>query len=251
MRVAVCDDHALFADALADALQRLGHVVVGTAGTLDEVVDLVARERPEICLLDLWFDGLPSLDVARGLREEHPETRIVLLTVGVEHAAPVRTGEHPKATVLDRRVVEGDPDRGELAIVAVVLLAACDGGREAVLALEEDVIQAIVGKHWSLALVVQTLARVAAGRHVRRLVPLRAEGRQPVTPHLTAREREVLALLATGASTAQIRQHLDISEHTVRTHVRSLLSKLGVHSRVEALRVAHDRGLVQTGTAEG
>ncbi len=114
-----------------------------------------------------------------------------------------------------------------------------------------DVIQAIVGKHWSLALVVQTLARVAAGRHVRRLVPLRAEGKQPVTPHLTAREREVLALLATGASTTQIRQHLDISEHTVRTHVRSLLSKLGVHSRVEALRVAHDRGLVQTGTARG
>ena len=207
MRVAVCDDHALFADALADALQRLGHVVVGTAGTLDEVFDLVARESPEICLLDLWFDRLPSLDVARRLREEHPETRIVLLTA--------------------------------------------DPAREAVLALEEDVIQAIVGKHWSLALVVQTLARVAAGRQVRRLVPLRTEGKQPVTPHLTAREREVLALLATGASTTQIRQRLDISEHTVRTHVRSLLSKLGVHSRVEALRVAHDRGLVQTGTARG
>jgi two-component system, NarL family, nitrate/nitrite response regulator NarL len=205
MRVAVCDDHAMFADALADALRRLGHVVVGTADTLDEVVDLVARELPEICLLDLWFDGLPSLGAAGRIRVEHPEVRVVLLTA--------------------------------------------DPAPEAVAALDAGVIQAIVGKHWSLALVVQTLARVAAGRHVRRLVPLRAEGAEPVAPHLTAREQEVLALLATGASTTEMREHLDVSEHTVRTHVRSLMSKLGVHSRVEALRVAHDRGLVQTRTA--
>lgn len=202
MRVAVCDDHALFADALADALQRLGHVVVGTAVTLDDVVDLVARERPEICLLDLWFEGLPSLVVAHRLREEHPEVHVVLLTA--------------------------------------------DSAPEAVAALEAGVIQAIVGKHWSLALVDQTLARVAAGHQVRRLVPVRAEGKKPVAPHLTTREREVLALLATGASTIEMRRRLDVSEHTVRTHVRSLLSKLGVHSRVEALRVAHDHGLVQT-----
>jgi DNA-binding NarL/FixJ family response regulator len=97
--------------------------------------------------------------------------------------------------------------------------------------------------------VVQILARVAAGRHVHRLVPLRAEGAEPVAPYLTAREREVLALLATGASTTEMRERLDVSEHTVRTHVRSVLSKLGAHSRVEALRVAHDRGLVQTRAA--
>jgi len=205
MRIAVCDDHVMFADALADALQRLGHVVVGTAVTLDQVADLVTRERPEICVLDLWFDGRPSLSVACRLREEQPEVRVVLLTA--------------------------------------------DSAPEAGAALDCGVIQAIVGKHWSLALIDQTLARVAAGRHVRRLVPLRAEGTEPVPAPLTGREQEVLALLATGASTTEMRQRLEVSEHTVRTHVRSLLSKLGVHSRIEALRVAHDRGLVQTGTA--
>jgi two-component system, NarL family, nitrate/nitrite response regulator NarL len=205
MRVAVCDDHSMFADALADALRRLGHVVVGTAVTLAEVVDLVARERPEICLLDLWFDGLVSLDVAGRLRDEHPEVRVVLLTA--------------------------------------------DLAAEAAAALDSGVVQAVVGKHWSLALIDHTLARVAAGGQVHRLVPVQARDREPAAPHLTGREQEVLSLLATGASTTEMRQRLEVSEHTIRTHVRSVLSKLGVHSRVEALRVAHDRGLVQTGTA--
>ena len=200
MRIAVCDDHLIFADALAGALHRRGHVVVGTAVTLDEVIDLVGRERPEICLLDLWFDGLTSLGVARRLREEHPEVRVVLLTA--------------------------------------------DPGPEATSALDGGVIQAIVGKHWGLALVEQTLARVAAGRQVSRPVPLRAESKGLVAPPLTGREREVLVLLANGASTIEMRERLDVSEHTVRTHVRSVLSKLGAHSRVEALRVAHDRALV-------
>jgi PAS domain S-box-containing protein len=66
----------------------------------------------------------------------------------------------------------------------------------------------------------------------------------PGSPMLTARQTEVLALIASGASTAQIAQMLHLSQETVRNHVRNILRRLGVHSRVEAVAVAYREGLL-------
>lgn len=201
MRLAVCDDHAMFLDALADALTRLGHDVVATTTQLTEVAGLVERTSPDICLLDVWFEDTSSLDVARGLREHRPGTRVVLLTADVS------------------------PD--------------------ALAALEDGTVQAVAHKGWSLDLIDETVTRVATGAPVRRLMATPGVRRSIQAPRLTGRELEVLHLMAHGASTTEIRHRLGISEHTVRSHVRTVLSKLGAHSRVEAIRRAHDHGLVR------
>lgn len=201
MRVMVCDDHAMFLEALADALTRLGHEVVATTTDLDEVAALVGRSRPDAVLIDLWFDDRPSLPVARRLAAGHPEARLVLLTADVSP--------------------------------------------EALAALDEGVVQAVAHKSWGLALIDQTLTRVASGSPVRRLLAMPSTGTRAEGPRLTGRELQVLRLMSGGASTTEMRLRLGVSEHTVRSHVRSLLAKLGVHTRVEAVRRAHDHGLVR------
>jgi two-component system, NarL family, nitrate/nitrite response regulator NarL len=200
MRLVVCDDHAMFLDALADALARLGHEVVGTTSELTEVAGLVGRTTPEACLLDVWFDDTSSLDVARGLRARHPGLHVVLLTADVS--------------------------------------------REALAALEDGAVQAVAHKSWSLELIDETIRRVASGSPVRRLLAMPNVRSSLHAPRLTGRELEVLHLMAHGASTTEIRHRLRISEHTVRSHVRNVLAKLGAHTRVEAIRRAHDHGLV-------
>lgn len=201
MRLVVCDDHVMFLEALAGALAALGHEVAGTTGSLDAVPGLVERERPEACLLDLWFGDVQSLDMARGLRESRPELHVVLLT--------------------------GDPSP------------------EAIAAMDAGTVQAVAHKTWKLTLINQTLTRIASGAPVRRLVAIPSAHSETDRPRLTSREHEVLDLMATGASTTDIRYRLGVSEHTVRSHVRNLLAKLGAHTRVEAVRRAHEHGLVR------
>jgi two-component system nitrate/nitrite response regulator NarL len=125
----------------------------------------------------------------------------------------------------------------------IVLLTA-DASPEAVTALDCGDIDAIAGKEWTISLIDQTLARVASGRPVRRLVGVGRDSTVGTAPLLTAREQQVLDLLAAGSSTLEITLRLGVSDHTVRSHVRNVLAKLGAHSRVEALRVARDRALL-------
>ncbi|HEY3531215.1 MAG TPA: response regulator transcription factor [Nocardioides sp.] len=201
MRLVVCDDHVMFLDALATALDSLGHDVAGTSRTLDDVPALIERESPDACLLDLWFGDEQSLDLARDLRRNHPSLDVVLLTGDV---AP-----------------------------------------EAIAALEDGTVQAVAHKTWKLALIHETLVRIATGAPIRRLMAMPSPSAHGDGPRLTTREHEVLDLMATGASTIDIRHRLGVSEHTVRSHVRNVLAKLGAHTRVEAVRRAHEQGLVR------
>jgi two-component system nitrate/nitrite response regulator NarL len=202
VRLLVCDDHAMFRDALCTALQSLGHDVVGTTGELHEVAGLVADREPDVCLLDLWFGDHDSLDVAHAVRSEAPDVHVVLLTADV--------------------------------------------GAPAAAALDAGLVSAVAHKTWPLDVVEETLDRLADGRPARRLVPLPRQDRRE--PDLTDREQQVLRLVADGASTTEMRHRLGVSEHTVRSHVRHLMAKLGAHSRLEAVHRAHQHGLVSTGT---
>jgi two-component system nitrate/nitrite response regulator NarL len=204
VRLLVCDDHAMFRDALCTALQSLGHDVVGTTGELHEVAELAADREPDACLLDLWFGDHDSLDVARAVRSEAPEVHVVLLSADV--------------------------------------------GAQAAAALDAGLVSAVAHKTWPLGVVAETLDRLADGRPARRLVPLPRQDRREPVPDLTDREQEVLRLVADGASTTEMRHRLGVSEHTVRSHVRHLMAKLGAHSRLEAVHRAHQHGLVSTGT---
>lgn len=200
MRLVVCDDHAMFVDALADALTRLGHDVIGRASELTEVAGLVEATAPEACLLDVWFENTSSLEVARELRDGDLGLKVILLTADVS----------PEASAL----------------------------------LEDGTVNAVAHKSWSLELIEKTITRVASGAPMRRLVAMPGVRSRGDVPRLTGRELEVLHLMALGASTTEIRDRLSISEHTVRSHVRGVLAKLGAHTRVEAIRRAHDEGLI-------
>jgi two-component system, NarL family, nitrate/nitrite response regulator NarL len=210
--IVIADDHAAFADALAAVLESHGMTVVAVEATLEDTLAGVARCRPELCVVDRWFDDGDALGTLPALRAASPETRIVVLSA--------------------------DQDRGT---PQAVLDAGAHG---------------FVHKTRGVTALLDTLARVAAGAVVVEVPPRWAGGRErgtdharlPVTP-LTGREYECLGLLVEGASTTQIAAHLGVGTNTVRSHVQALMTKLGVHTRLEAAAYAVRHGLVETAVA--
>lgn len=207
LRVLVVDDHQMFAESVARILGDEADLeVVGVVGTAEDARIAAAAAQPDVVLLDF---GLPDLDgatAARLLRDEHPSSQIVMLT--------------------------GQIDDG---VFAAALEAGCVGVVTKDKASSELLSAVRAAGAGELAIPPATLARL--------LPILRRDGQSP-KPQLTAREHEVLELLAEGASTATIAQRLVVSPHTVRNHVQRILVKLEVHSKLEAVAVALRLGLV-------
>ncbi len=203
MRILIVDDHPITRDALAALLGQQGFSVVGEAAEGEEAVELTRRLRPQIVLLDLSMPGLGGLEALPRLREVAPETEVVVLTAS-------GTEEN--------------------------LLAAIRGGAAGYLLKSEPperIAQFLRGVGQGEAALSGEVAR-------RLLEQVRGGGGPGVVPDeiaksLTARELEVLLLLDEHLGTDEIATRLYISEHTVRSHVKSLLRKLGVSSRREAL----------------
>jgi len=203
VRILIVDDHPITRDALAALLGQQGFSVVGEAAEGEEAVELTRRLRPQIVLLDLSMPGLGGLEALPRLREVAPETEVVVLTAS-------GTEEN--------------------------LLAAIRGGAAGYLLKSEPperIAQFLRGVGQGEAALSGEVAR-------RLLEQVRGGGGPGVVPDeiaksLTARELEVLLLLDEHLGTDEIAARLYISEHTVRSHVKSLLRKLGVSSRREAL----------------
>lgn len=206
MRVVICDDHRLLLEALATALASRGYTVEALATTPDEAVLAVARLDPDLLLLDLRFPDGQGLEAARQVLNRHPRTRVVVLT-GNDDPVALRTA-------LDLGV-SGYVLKGErLEAICAALEAAARG---------------------------ETSVQRSLLRQIRR-TPDVPQQRRPVQD-LTAREQEVLDLLREGLDTQQIVERLVVSQSTVRTHVQNILSKLGVHSRLQAVALAADGSL--------
>ena len=203
MRILIVDDHPITRDALAALLGQHGFSVVGEAAEGEEAIELARRLRPQIVLLDLSMPGLGGLDALPLLREAAPEAEVVVLTAsGTEEnlLAAIRGG------AAGYLLKSEPPER-----IAEFLRGVGDG--EAAL----------------------------SGVVARRLLEQVRDGGGPggvpdeIARSLSAREVEVLLLLDERLGTDEIAARLYISEHTVRSHVKSLLRKLGVSSRREAL----------------
>ena len=203
MRILIVDDHPLTRDALGALLEQNGFTVAGQASEGDEAIELARGLRPDIVLLDLSMPGLDGLTALPRLRDAAPETEVVVLTAsGTEEnlLAAIRGGAagYLLKTEPPERIVE-------------FLRGVADG--EAAL----------------------------SGAVARRLLEQVRDGRRnsgvpdAIAGALSAREVEVLLLLDEHLGTDEIASRLFISEHTVRSHVKSLLRKLGVSSRREAL----------------
>ena len=191
-RVVVADDDVLLREGLASLLDRSGYEIVGQAGDATELLSLVREHEPGLVIVDIRMpptNTVEGLDAARAIREEFPSIGILVLSAHVEIE---------EATEL--------------------------------LATGERIGYLLKGRVLDVDEFLSTLQRIAAGGSVidpglvQTLVQVR-RGSDPLSS-LTAREREVLALMAEGRSNAGIASQLWLSEGTVEKHVRHILAKL-------------------------
>ena len=202
------DDHEMVAESLALALQREGVSVVARAATLESGMALVSEHRPDVVLLDFRLPDGDGLDGLRRIKADLPGTAVLVLTA-----------------VADDRTA------------AAVMAAGAAGFLTKDLAVQD---------------LVGAVAAAAAGQTVvapELLGPMLARIRAPLSQPgatLTAREHDVLRLLADGLGVDDIAASLTISRNTTRKHVQAVLNKLGGHSQLEAVAIARREGLLQS-----
>ena len=207
LRVVLADDDVLLREGLASLLERSGFEVVGQAGNGVELLALVRSVRPELAVIDIRMppgQATEGLQAARLIRAELPGTAIIVLSahIEVEEAMELLAGGERTGYLLKSRVTD-------------------------------------------VAAFIETVERIAAGASMvdPSLVSelIRARRRRDPLDALSPREREVLALMAQGASNAGIARQIFVTEGTVEKHVRSILTKLDLpesdteHRRVLAV----------------
>jgi len=214
MRVLIIDDHALFRIGLQELLTRRGITVVAAIGDGIEGIRIAIEVHPDVVLLDLRMPQMDGLNVLRRLREAGLEMPVVMLTTSTEERDLVESLRNGAQGYL---IKDMEPDQ-------VV-----------------DALHEIVAGNTVVAPdLTGVLAKVVQGGH--------HEPELPVDPfaELTPREREILHHVAEGQSNKVIARHLGISDGTVKLHVKAVLRKLGLHSRVEAAVKAVEHGLTQS-----
>lgn len=206
VRVVVVDDQELFRRGLTLVIGALdGIELVGEAGDAAGALEAVERTDPDVVLLDVRMPGRSGIETCRELKELMPSLRIVMLTASDEEADLYDAVKNGASGYLLK-----DSSIDEVA-QAVRLVA--DG-------------QSLI----SPAMAVKLLDEFKQ---------LTSTGQSEVTaPRLTGRELEVLRLVARGKSNREIAGDLFISENTVKNHVRNMLEKLQLHSRMEAVMYA-------------
>ena len=209
-RVLIVEDHRLFAEALAASLDRMPDLtVVGTATSVTEGRRLVADRNPDVVLMDRQLPDGDGVEAAAAFTTSWPELRIVIVT----------------AT---------DDD--------TVLLSAIEAGCAGYVTKFRPVpelIQAVRSARAGEVLVSPSVLASLAAR-------MRAGARVAPRTDLTAREREVLELLAAGLHTQDIARRLGIRVTTVRNHTQSVLGRLGAHSQLEAVAVGMRLGIIRS-----
>jgi DNA-binding NarL/FixJ family response regulator len=218
-RVLVVDDHPIWRDGVARDLQEAGLAVAGTAGDGAQALRVAAATRPQVVLLDLHLPDLPGEELIRRLLRVDASIRILVLSASGERQDVLdamtagATGYLVKSARLNellaavRSVAKGDP-------VFTPGLAGL-----------------VLGEYRRLA--VGGGAGAESGQ----------AGPVPAVPQLTARETEILKLIATGLTYPQIAERLVLSPRTVQNHVQNTLVKLQLHNKAQLVRYALEQGL--------
>ncbi len=213
MKVLLIDDHTLFRTGIGALLQGHDIQLAAAVGTGEEGIRLATELEPDIVLLDLRMPEMDGLQVLTTLKKRTPALPVVMLTTSEE---------------------EQD------------LLAALQSGAQGYLLKDmetEELInslqRALNGEVVVAPSMTPLLARVAQGEI------LKTHQRDDLQTLLTPREYEILSHLAEGQSNKVIGRELNISDGTVKLHVKSILKKLDVHSRVEAAVIAVERGITK------
>lgn len=209
--VVIVDDQPLLRAAFRQILELSGISVLGEAATGDEAVDVVARLQPDVVLMDVRMPGRDGLDATAELATRVPESRVLVLT----------TFDHDE--YLDGALRAGAAGfllknaTPEALVEAVGAIAAGDGVLDP-------------------AVVARVMARVA------RTGPPAAPERSAGLDRLTEREKDVLAAICEGLTNHEIAGRFAVGDATIKTHVSSVLAKLGVRDRVQAVILAYEIG---------
>jgi two-component system NarL family response regulator len=205
IRVLVVDDHALFRRGLQMVLEQEPDIeVVGEASDGTEAVETAAETLPDIVLMDVRMPKRGGIDACTAIHDVAPSTKIIMLTISDEEAD---------------------------------LYDAIKAGAMGYLLKEisiEEVASAIRAVHGGQSLISPSMASKLLTEFAA-MVKKTDERQQVPAPRLTDREMEVLKLVAKGLNNRDIAKQLFISENTVKNHIRNILEKLQLHSRMEAV----------------
>ena len=205
IRVLVVDDHALFRRGLQMVLKDEPDIeVVGEAGDGTEAVAKAAESTPDIVLMDVRMPRRGGIDATSAIKETVPSVKIVMLTISDEEADLY---DAIKAGAMGYLLKEIPIDE-----VATAIRAVHNG-------------QSLISPSMASKLLTEFASIIK-----------KTDDRPPLpTPRLTDREMEVLRLVAKGLNNRDIAKELYISENTVKNHIRNILEKLHLHSRMEAV----------------
>ena len=215
-RVVVVDDPRTFAELLADALDREDDLTcVGLGGSGDEAVALVERLRPDLVLMDVQMPSGDGITATRRIVEAGHRARVVVLTAHTDVAFVQQAADAGAAAFV--------PKDGALDTMLDTLRAVRDGAVDFL--VPRSLLDGAAEPEWGL--------------------PGVAVADRPVLDILTPRETDVLQLMGEGLDVRTIARELGITEQTCRGYVKSLLSKLGAHSQLQAVVTAWRLGLLR------
>jgi DNA-binding NarL/FixJ family response regulator len=208
IRILIADDHGIVRSGLRMLIERQDDMrVVAEADDGVDALELSQVERPDVAVLDVSMPRMTGLQAAREIRAHSPDTRVLLLSMHDDERYFFEGLEAGAAGYVLKRAADTD---------LIEALRTVAGGRTF---LSDDA-QALLMREWQ-------------------------EGRAEPDDPLTPRELEVVKLIAEAYTNRQIAETLKVSEKTVESHRANLLSKLGMRDRVELVRYAIRRGLVE------
>jgi DNA-binding NarL/FixJ family response regulator len=212
----ICDDHRILTDTLRTVVEQDPglRLVSSPVHEPDEAIEILRREPTDVVLMDIEFRGAMSgIDATRRIKEISPSTKVVVMTA------------HEDERLLVEAVEAG----------ASGFLRKTEGVDELLAALKAAAAGEILIDPAALARLLPLMAREREIRH---------EAAQKLAA-LSDRERQILGMLSEGLRNDDIAELLSISPQTVQTHVRNVLGKLGVHSKLEAVAFAVRNGAIE------
>ncbi len=211
MRVLLADDHALFRAGIASLLKAWGLEVLGQAEDGEDAIQLARELKPDLILMDIKMPRRSGLEATRAIKAEMPQTKIVILTVSDDEAD---------------------------------LFEAIKSGAEGYLLknLREEEFAELLRR---LAQGEPIMSTPLASKLLREFARLKDAGQgRSIEEELTEREKEVLSLVARGATNREIAGALYISENTVSFHMKNILAKLHLRNRAQVVAWAASHGFL-------